>query len=132
MISRERTTDIGVGDGKRLAMLSGGGMLVGYGLARRTSGGLVLALLGGALLYRGIKPTMPVPVSSATANSLPADRRPTLGMPRNNSEDLPADRPQEQQPALPSQKDRVITASEDSFPASDPPAWTGSEAGSVR
>jgi uncharacterized membrane protein len=65
MISEQRITEpldrslsrandsANVGDAERLASLLGGGALALYGLTRRTPAGLALALLGGALLYRG-------------------------------------------------------------------------------
>jgi uncharacterized membrane protein len=53
MSTRQDTGDINVGDIERLASLVGGGALAIYGLARRSPGGLGLALLGGALLFRG-------------------------------------------------------------------------------
>jgi uncharacterized membrane protein len=42
-----------VGDAERWASLLGGGTLALYGLSRGSPGGLVLALLGGSLAYRG-------------------------------------------------------------------------------
>src|SRR4051794_25318166 len=45
--------DVNVGDMERAASLIGGGGLMLYGLTRGTLGGVGLALLGGALIYRG-------------------------------------------------------------------------------
>lgn len=46
-------TDVNVGEAERLASLFGGVGLVVAGLHRRSLGGLVLAVAGGALAYRG-------------------------------------------------------------------------------
>lgn len=43
-----------VGDTERLLSTVGGGLLIAYGLSRRSLGGLGLAALGGALLERGV------------------------------------------------------------------------------
>jgi len=45
--------DVNVGDLERIASLVGGGGLLLYGITRGTIGGAGLALLGGALMYRG-------------------------------------------------------------------------------
>ncbi len=45
---------VNVGDAERWASLIGGGLLAGFGLARRSLGGLALAAVGGGLLYRGL------------------------------------------------------------------------------
>jgi uncharacterized membrane protein len=47
-------TGVNVGDAERWACVLGGGALTAYGLTRGTLGGLVLAALGGGLLYRGL------------------------------------------------------------------------------
>jgi uncharacterized membrane protein len=47
-------SQINVGDVERWASLLGGGALLAYGLSRASPGGLALALLGGALAYRGV------------------------------------------------------------------------------
>jgi uncharacterized membrane protein len=49
-----RWTSVNVGDTERWASVLGGGALVGYGLSRGGLGGLLLAALGGGLLYRGV------------------------------------------------------------------------------
>jgi uncharacterized membrane protein len=49
-----KTQPINVSEGERLASLLGGGLLAGFGLARRSLGGLALAALGGGLAYRGL------------------------------------------------------------------------------
>jgi uncharacterized membrane protein len=46
--------EINVGDTERLASLAGGGALVAYGLFRGGLSGVGLALLGGAILSRGV------------------------------------------------------------------------------
>jgi len=48
------TGGINVGPMERWASLAGGAALVGYGLTRNSLGGTLLALLGGALAYRGL------------------------------------------------------------------------------
>ncbi len=50
---REHSAQLNVGEGERIASLVGGGGLVAYGITRGTIGGLGLALMGGALIYRG-------------------------------------------------------------------------------
>lgn len=45
---------INVAGSERLASLAGGGILAAYGLSRRSTAGLLLAAIGGALAYRGV------------------------------------------------------------------------------
>ncbi|HKC62771.1 MAG TPA: SRPBCC family protein [Pyrinomonadaceae bacterium] len=47
------STDVNVGQTERWASALAGGALAIYGLTRRTWGGVVLALVGGTLIYRG-------------------------------------------------------------------------------
>jgi uncharacterized membrane protein len=71
----------------------------------------------------------------ATVEGQPAGRRSPLGALLNRGKDAPDDRRQiaeQPRPARPRKKDLVMKTSEDSFPASDPPAWTGSEIGSLQ
>jgi uncharacterized membrane protein len=49
----QQSHEINVNDVERLASLVGGGGLVAYGLTRGTLAGMGLALIGGALAYRG-------------------------------------------------------------------------------
>jgi uncharacterized membrane protein len=45
---------VNVGRTERLISGIGGGLLAGYGLSRRSLGGIALVLFGGALVYRGV------------------------------------------------------------------------------
>jgi uncharacterized membrane protein len=45
---------VNIGDGERLASVATGAALAAFGASRRSRGGLLLALLGGALAYRGL------------------------------------------------------------------------------
>jgi uncharacterized membrane protein len=52
---RARRTDrVNVGTQERIVSTLGGGMLVAYGLAKRSLGSILLALLGGSLIERGV------------------------------------------------------------------------------
>ena len=51
--AREMPSRVNVGDVERWASGIGGGLLLAHGLRRGTFGGLALAVLGGALAYRG-------------------------------------------------------------------------------
>ena len=52
--TRGEASDVNVGEGERLACGIGGAALALYGIRRDDWGGAALALLGGALLYRGV------------------------------------------------------------------------------
>ena len=88
---------INVGQVERWVSAGAGGALALHGLRRPSLGGGLLALLGCALAYRGLSGRCPVyrALDLSTA-----------------------------EPRAEAERDVVEAASEDSFPASDAPAWT--------
>jgi uncharacterized membrane protein len=50
----QKSKIVNVGSNERLISAIGGGALAVYGLTRGTFGGIVLGLVGGALVYRGV------------------------------------------------------------------------------
>jgi len=49
-----RPSRVNVGSSERLVSAAGGALLAGFGLGRGGLAGLLLAALGGALVYRGV------------------------------------------------------------------------------
>lgn len=68
---------INVGSGERLVSTLAGGALVLAGLAKRSLGGLLLAAVGGGLVYRGISGTCPA-YSALGLNTAHAPHEPVL------------------------------------------------------
>jgi hypothetical protein len=86
-----------------LALAAGSGLLL-YGIARGKTLGTVLAAAGGALILGGI--------SACCAGLATTAMRQEFGPGQRNAP-----------PSTDSAIDLVDETSEDSFPASDPPAW---------
>src|SRR5438093_13016272 len=91
------TNSQNVGQNERWASAIAGGALALYGLSRTSTAGALTALLGGAILYRGVTGNCPL-YRALDINT--------------------AKQPRQDEDAL------IQSASEDSFPASDAPAWT--------
>lgn len=77
-IAPGRASGVNVGETERLASTAGGALLAIYGLTRGSPGGLGLAVLGGALVYRGVTghchTYQALGISTATSNNTDATR----------------------------------------------------------
>ena len=90
-----------VGNAERIGSTIAGLALISRAVARPTLGRIVMAVAGAALLQRGITG------HCAMYQALGIDTMGARQKPRNAAGEDP-----------------VLSASEDSFPASDPPSWT--------
>ena len=106
----------------------GGGLLLGAGLRLRSWPGVLIALGGGALAYRGLRGLATRgPWSGPAAGFGPKWRsllaRYGAGVNAGTRDELAQAVKEERNPAGTFIRDVVEEASEDSFPCSDPPGW---------
>ena len=111
---------VNVGDAERWASVIGGGALATWGLRRGALGGALLATLGGVLMARGMSGYCPG--YGAMKREFPLRPRSEGRLPHIRS----ARERERREPSATHDRpwNRVDEASDESFPASDPPPFT--------